>query len=134
MQPVITRSGGSFQVTFKSGAVVQWYDGGFYLNAYATAPGVDYGNTVGLCGNNNGNPNDDVPAYVVDVNQAYLLFPSMVVTAANDLWSWKPTTTVTVPTLPAFAQECSYTAPVVSKPLLSNGGLHNEFFFLFHRI
>ena len=96
-------------------------DGGQYYNVYLTAPGIDYGHTAGLCGNNNGDPNDDNPAYVVD--DTNLLFPSMRVTSANDLWAWKPVTGATAPTLPPFAQECAYVAPVVSKPVLSNGGL-----------
>ncbi len=43
------------QVTFPSGAsftaqCVGYYAGGYYMNVYATAPGIDRGSTVGLCG------------------------------------------------------------------------------------
>jgi hypothetical protein len=74
-----------------------------------------------MCGNNNGNPSDDAPGYEIYLESQ--LFASMHVTPQTDLWAWKPTTTVTAPTLPSYAQECVYVAPVVSKPIISYGGM-----------
>lgn len=95
-------------------------DGGSYWNVYAWAPGIDYNHCGGMCGNNNGNPNDDAVAYIVDnVND---LREDQRVTSANDLWTWKYTGGAATVTKPPYASECAYVAPVVSVPVLSNGG------------
>lgn len=44
----------------KSGAVVEAHSAYWGMSLYVTVPGVDTKATVGLCGNNNGNPNDDL--------------------------------------------------------------------------
>ena len=107
------------QITFHSGAVVTIGDGGVYYNIYVSVPGIDNNHVVGMCGNFNGNPNDDAPGYIIQ--DASQLFPGMVVTAANDLWRWKPTTTVTASTLPPYAAECAYVPPPVIVPVISAG-------------
>ena len=117
-QPVVTvSSGNQYVVTFNSGAQITVFDENYYLNIYATAPGIDWNRTEGMCGNNNGNPNDDAPGSTI--SYASQLFPGMVPT--TDLWAWKLTSTVTASTLPPYAAECAYVAPVVSKPVISAG-------------
>ena len=49
-----------FQVMMKSGAIVEANCANWGMSLYVTVPGVDSGSTVGLCGNNNGNPHDDL--------------------------------------------------------------------------
>ena len=44
----------------KSGAVVEAHCAYWGMSLYVTVPGVDTSATVGLCGNNNGNPHDDL--------------------------------------------------------------------------
>ncbi len=100
------------------------------MNVYITVPGIDYNRTIGMCGDNNGNPNNDAPAYVI--NDPNLIPDSMKVNPQTDLWGWVPSNTATAATLPPFAEECSYTAPVVSKPLISYGSLFPlDYTFLF---
>lgn len=44
----------------KSGAVVEAHCAYWGMSLYVTVPGADTSATVGLCGNNNGNPRDDL--------------------------------------------------------------------------
>jgi len=61
--PVYIGNGPHHEVRFKSGAIVTMDMGRSgscaYFNVYFTAPGIDHGNTAGLCGNNNKQVSDD---------------------------------------------------------------------------
>ncbi|EGD75710.1 hypothetical protein PTSG_07827 [Salpingoeca rosetta] len=91
-----------------------------YINVYVTAPGVDYGNTVGVCGNNNGNPNDDMDiGYNRWIYNLDLLYESQRPT--ENLFSWYPSgISDDGPTLPPFAEECDYQDPPFVRPILNN--------------
>ncbi|XP_020631665.1 von Willebrand factor D and EGF domain-containing protein-like [Orbicella faveolata] len=49
-----------FKVMMRSGAVVEAHCAYWGMSLYVTVPGADTSATVGLCGNNNGNPRDDL--------------------------------------------------------------------------
>jgi hypothetical protein len=117
-QPIVSLSGSRYTVTFRSGAQLIFDMASYYMNVYVNAPGMDFGKTTGMCGNFDGNPSNDAPAYVVQ--HVSELFESQKI--KNDLWAWKFTgATQSVPVSP-FSQECPYVAPVVSRPVLQQGG------------
>jgi hypothetical protein len=81
------------------------------MNVYTTAPGQDWNRTVGMCGNNNGNPSDDTAGYVIW--KAQNLLPTQRMNGRPDLWSWFPTPGA-LPTSTAGAQQCdTVDTPVV---------------------
>eukprot|EP00055_Hartaetosiga_balthica_P011100 m.49500 g.49500 ORF g.49500 m.49500 type:complete len:1837 (-) comp7454_c0_seq3:541-6051(-) len=115
----------SYVIEFASGAKVTasvnyWSAiGRKYLNIYVTAPGVDRDNTVGMCGNNNGNRNDDTSAcYNCWINDFASLYESQ--RPKTDLFSFYPSPVTVTPTLPPFAEECDYMDPPFVRPILNN--------------
>lgn len=69
-QPVIDVSGNTYTVYFKSGAWMRASVSGWGMNVYTQS--VDPDSSCGLCGNFDGNPNNDVVAYRVnDYNSLY---------------------------------------------------------------
>jgi len=120
--PRVSVSGSTYQVLFASGAnVALSYYNSMFGNMYATAPGIDYKQTVGICGNFNGNPNDDSPIY-----QAYSpsqMFANQLPTI--DLFNWYPTTMNPPVIQSPYAQECSYIPPVFIVPVLSQNNVED---------
>jgi len=114
--PKVTVAGNSYRVEFASGAMVRFdmYNS-VYGNMYVTAPGQDYGLTQGICGNFNGNKNDDAPVYVA--SSPSQMRPDMI--PKVDLFNWKPTGIINVVSSP-YAKECNYTEPTYIRPILSN--------------
>jgi hypothetical protein len=95
-----------------------------YMNVYATAPGVDRDRTVGICGNNNGNPNDDVNVgHNAWIHNLGVLFDNQRVSASNDIFNFNPATSNDLfdvtPSLPPFAEECDYIDPKFIRPILN---------------
>ena len=114
--PKVKVSGRSFQVEFRSGALVRLdYYNNVYGNMYVTAPGQDYKNTVGICGNFNGIASDDVPVYVATA-QSQMRSEQIPKT---DLFNWYPSSVSTVDKSP-YVEECKYVDPVVILPILNN--------------
>jgi len=72
VQPIVSVSGQSYTVLFKSGAWFRYDSSSAYGGVYISVPGSDYNYVCGACGNFNSNPNDDVASYVVNYN--YELF------------------------------------------------------------
>eukprot|EP00056_Hartaetosiga_gracilis_P010697 m.159312 g.159312 ORF g.159312 m.159312 type:complete len:1837 (+) comp13368_c0_seq3:108-5618(+) len=117
----------SYVIEFASGAKVTanvhyWSTiGKKYINVYVTAPGVDRGRTAGMCGNNNGNRNDDANTcnncWIHNLND---LYESQRPT--SDLFSWYPSpgSANVQATLPPFAEECDYIEPAFVRPILNN--------------
>lgn len=92
-----------------------------YLNVYLTAPGVDYGQTVGVCGNNNGNPHDDLDlSWNRWVNDLSTLRPEQLPDPNFDLFSWYPSEIIDEEPLPPHAEECDYIDPPFVRPILNN--------------
>jgi len=119
LAPRVVVSGVTTEVFYRSGSYMRVDAYGWGMNVYVTAPGQDYNRTVGLCGNNNGRPGDDSPAYVIWHERD--LFPDQRLGSRQDLWSWYPSSTSVSPTLPPYAEECStldvpYLNPVLSNP------------------
>jgi len=114
--PKVSVVGSSYRVEFASGAMVRFdmYNS-VYGNMYVTAPGQDYGMTQGICGNFNGNKNDDAPVYVA--SSPSQMRPDMI--PKIDLFNWKPTGIINVNPSP-YAKECNYTEPTYIRPILSN--------------
>jgi hypothetical protein len=74
-------------------------------------------------GNNNGNPNDDAPAYVVD-GGLDRLFKSQQIT--RDLWAWQPPAVLPQgDALPPYAKECPYIEPTYLTPTIVYPGTLN---------
>jgi len=122
---ITTGSNPSYVVDFASGArltaqVHYWSAiGKRYINVYATAPGVDYSNTAGVCGNNDGNRNNDVSvAYNGWIHNLANLYESQRPT--ENLFNWYPSGVSVAPTLPPFAEECDYVDPIYVRPVLGN--------------
>jgi hypothetical protein len=122
---ITTGSNPSYVIDFESGArltaqVHYWsVIGKRYLNIYATAPGIDYSATAGVCGNNDRNPGNDVNVgYNGWINNLASLYESQRPT--ENLFSWYPTGTPITPTLPPFAEECDYKDPIFVRPILNN--------------
>lgn len=114
--PKIKVSGRSFQVEFQSGALVRLdYYNNVYGNMYVTAPGQDYKNTVGICGNFNSIRDDDVPIYVA-TSQSQMR-PEQIPNI--DLFNWYPSSVYTI-NKPPYVEECKYTDPIVILPILNN--------------
>lgn len=116
--PKISVSGSSYRVDLESGALVRFdmYNS-VYGNMYVTAPGQDYGATEGICGNFNGNRDDDVPIYVA--TSASQMPASMI--PQMDLFNWVPSASDAVIVAPSpYAKECNYTEPTFIRPVLSN--------------
>lgn len=114
--PKVKVSGRSFRVEFQSGALVRLdYYNNVYGNMYVTAPGLDYKNTVGICGNFNGIASDDIPIYRA-TSQSQM--PSSYIPKI-DLFNWQPSSTYNVDKSP-YVEECKYVDPVVILPILNN--------------
>eukprot|EP00051_Salpingoeca_urceolata_P026379 m.477082 g.477082 ORF g.477082 m.477082 type:complete len:1945 (-) comp20750_c0_seq1:513-6347(-) len=106
-----------YTVNFASGS---WFrvtvHGSRYMNVYAGAPGRDKFNTVGMCGNFNGERSDDAPAY--RIHHIRDLDDEQQIDA--DLFRWQPDPDYQVPQPPRHAEECEYIPPPVLRPLLTN--------------
>lgn len=114
--PRIRVSGSSYQVEFASGAIVRIdYYNGVYGNVYVVAPGQDYMNTVGICGNFNGIASDDVPVYVAS-SQSQM--PSAYIPKI-DLFNWNPSTIIKENKSP-YVEECTYVKPPKKFLILNN--------------
>ena len=117
-EPVVEVTGATYTVYFKSGFWMRANTAAWYMNVYMQAPGLDHNAVCGICGNFNGNPNDDFQIYVTrDYNQ--LMACQQV--AGEGLWDWQPTqVTTTDAPLPSDAKECNYTETLLSRPVLNN--------------
>jgi hypothetical protein len=130
-------SGGSprYTIDFESGAQIRgeihyWSAiGKRYINVFATAPGVDRARTLGVCGNNNGNPNDDVNVgHNGWIHDLATLFESQRVTTATDVFRFVPTgVAAPVPAAP-FAEECAYIDPPFVRPILNQPNVEVRYF------
>ncbi|EDQ86473.1 uncharacterized protein MONBRDRAFT_38365 [Monosiga brevicollis MX1] len=117
--PMVGTNGGragTYSVTFKSGRRVWATVSGRSANMYATAPGRDYqSNTVGICGNFNGNSGDDAPVYMAsNLNQ---LKPEQ--RPSRDLFNWRPSSIWDYEEGPSV-ETCAYTPTEFVRPLLSS--------------
>eukprot|EP00052_Salpingoeca_macrocollata_P024315 m.216842 g.216842 ORF g.216842 m.216842 type:complete len:1872 (+) comp22226_c0_seq1:169-5784(+) len=89
---------------------------------YGYAPGQDYFRTYGMCGNNNGDPNDDAPAF--RIRNLALLFQDQRVTGVAgrpNLFTWRPTSPHVTGVAPPHQEECDYVEvpyvpPVIDHP------------------
>jgi len=112
-------------IDFESGAKVTaqvafWsVIGKRYMNIYATAPGVDYKHTEGMCGNFDGNRNNDANVgYGQWIHSLSKLYDSQ--RPKVNLFDWYPSGLTPAPTLPPHAEECQYIEPPFVRPLLNN--------------
>ena len=114
--PKVKVSGRSFQVEFRSGALVRLdYYNNVYGNIYVTAPGQDYMNTVGICGNFNSIKDDDIPIYVA-TSQSQMRQEQI---PKYDLFNFYPSSVSTIDSSP-YVEECKYVDPVIILPILNN--------------
>lgn len=118
LTPRITVSGSTYTVFFMSGATMTAQWGGWGMNVYFTAPGQDYNRTVGMCGNNNGNPNDDTTGYVIWL--AKDLFPTQRLGTRQDLWTWFPSAVPATPVANTAGLCTTVDTPII--PILNNPG------------
>ncbi len=93
------------------------------MDVYTSAPGMDFGKTTGLCGNFNNVASDDAASYNYFYGSVAELPAHMRI--SSDLFQY-----VASPSPPSappspFASECPYVAPVVSRPVLQQGGIVN---------
>jgi hypothetical protein len=116
--PKVKVSGSSFSVQFASGAsaTLNYYNS-IYGNMYVTAPGQDYMSTVGVCGNFNGNKNDDAPYnnfFATSTNQ----MPEGTI-PSYDLFNFIPSGIIDEVSQPSELK-CQYVSTPVIIPILNN--------------
>ena len=117
LQPRITNSGFFDTITFRSGAALTFELPPYSMNLSATAPIINWGHTVGMCGNFKDNAADDFDSYVN--NGVFQLLPNQQIT--YDLWKWKLAPASATATLPPYAVSCSYTAPNITYVVIAAG-------------
>ncbi|EGD72656.1 hypothetical protein PTSG_04390 [Salpingoeca rosetta] len=104
----------NYYVEFKSGAMVRADTQPYYMSMYLTAPGRDFNDVEGVCGNFDGNPNNDAPVYYArSVNQ---LWSSQ--RPSYDLFAWYPSPSPPSPP-PRSYEECTYEEPPFVRPILN---------------
>ena len=115
--PKLLSSGSSYIAQLQSGASVtlNFYTSTFG-NIYIVAPSQDHNATVGVCGNFNDNPNDDVPIYISTSSSS---FPSNYI-PQTDLFNWYPSNVINIVQSPHI-QECNYTPIYFTPPIISQG-------------
>jgi len=77
------------------------------MNIYAKAPGMDFGQTSGLCGNFNDVASDDAPSSGFTYNSVSSLPVSMQIT--SDLFAYVAPTTPP----PPYSSHCQPSGPIV---------------------
>eukprot|EP00045_Choanoeca_perplexa_P016559 m.224567 g.224567 ORF g.224567 m.224567 type:complete len:1783 (-) comp17292_c0_seq1:1619-6967(-) len=110
---------GTYSVTFKSGRSVWASTSPWYMAMYARAPGRDYDNGVtGICGNFNGNANDDSPcgSRTCFIHHEKDMWASQKGTSS--LFSFRPYRPDPNADLPHM-RECTYTPPQFIRPILT---------------
>ncbi len=95
------------------------YDSAYYMNVYVSAPGIDIGQTSGLCGNFDGVGSNDADSYGYYYQNITELPRSMQIT--YDLFAYTASPSPPSPPPPPFASECPYVEPVVPRPVLQQG-------------
>jgi hypothetical protein len=88
-QPEIQVTGASYTVYFKSGFWMRADTGGWGANVYVQAPGIDFNAVCGVCGNFDGNRNNDFLDYST-MTYGRLNSCQQVNLATEDLWAWNP--------------------------------------------
>ena len=91
------------------------------MNVYTSAPGMDFGKTTGICGNFNGIAADDAPSYNYYYQHVAEMPASMQISSNLFQFVASPSPPSAPPS--PFASECAYVAPVVSRPVLQQGGI-----------
>jgi len=106
--PKILSTSGTFStysVTMASGSIVQLsYYTSYQGNMYVTLTGIDHNSVTGLCGNFNGNVNDD---------------SNPLLTPSYDLFSWQPT--LNPSSSISTAVNCPYNPPTTTYSLINYG-------------
>ena len=113
--PKVSISGSSYSVVFASGRRIQMNG----INIYVHAPSRDYQAGVqGICGNFNGNRNDDSPCGGCKLHNLNSLFDGQK--PNRDLFSWYPSSVID-PVIPSpHVEECEYVPPVFRPPILTH--------------
>lgn len=107
----------NYYVEFASGAMVRADTQPYYMNMYLTAPGRDFNDVQGVCGNFNGNSGDDIPTYMA--HSASQMFPEQL--PSYDLFAWYPPQDAQ-PEEPAPEtgyERCEYEEPPFIRPILN---------------
>ena len=61
------------------------------MDVYAQVPGVDYGRTIGMCGNNDGTRDNDVPGLGYNAWMSEGSMPSeWRISSGQSLFDWQP--------------------------------------------
>ncbi len=117
-QPKVEVTGSTYTVYFKSGFWMRGVVYGSYIDLYVQTPGIDFNSVCGICGNFDGNPNNDYNVYMSTMYSQ--LTACQQVQASEDLWNWQPSSISPEPVLPIGAEKCNYTEPTYIKPIINN--------------
>jgi hypothetical protein len=108
---------GTYSVTFKSGRSISASASPYYMNMYATAPGLDYqSGTEGICGNFDGNKGNDYNVYKTTNINSQLKSGQL---PTFNLFNWRPSSIIPTPTAAPHSKECKYIPPTVIRPVLT---------------
>jgi hypothetical protein len=117
-QPKVEVTGSTYTVYFKSGFWMRGVVSGTYVDLYVQTPGIDFNSVCGICGNFDGNPNNDYTVYMS--TQYSQLMPCQQVLPSEDLWNWVPSSIAPPPVIPVGSEKCNYTETTYIKPILNN--------------
>ena len=117
-QPKVEVTGSTYTVYFKSGFWMRGVVSGTYVDLYVQTPGIDFNSVCGICGNFDGNPNNDYTVYMS--TQYSQLMPCQQVLPSEDLWSWIPSSVAPPPIIPIGSEKCNYTETTYIKPIINN--------------
>ena len=123
--PKITTTSGSFStytVTMASGAIIQLaYYTSYQGNMYITVPGLDYKSLTGICGNFNGQGNDDLPSTMTSNVCTSISQLNGNVLPKIDLFSWYPNGGNNQNVINSKSINCPYNPPSVIYSLINSG-------------
>ena len=125
---IYSRGSNQYIVNFASGTQVQAHVWGNNMNVYIDIPGIYWQNVGGMCGNFDGNSNNEGnPSYVIG---SYSSLPNeWKVNPSESLWIWEPSENIDNSEItlhiPPNSHTCEYTRPLHGKPIISNANVED---------